>query len=47
MAIMKNRSSKLWSRSRAVLHPDMPVDMFIDWPEGIVDLGIIKKEFLE
>ena len=25
----------------------MPVDMFIEWPEGIVDLGIITKGFME
>ena len=25
----------------------MPVDMFFEWPEGIVDLGITTKEFME
>ena len=29
------------------LHPYIPVEMFIEWTEGIVDLGIITKEFLE
>ena len=28
-------------------HPDMPVKMFIELSEVIVDLGIITKEFLE
>ena len=28
------------------LHPDMPVEMFIKWPESIVDLGIITKKFM-
>ena len=31
----------------ALLHTNMEVDMYIEWPEGIVDLGIITKEFLE
>ena len=30
-----------------LIHPDMAVDMLIEWPEGIVNLGIIMKEFLE
>ena len=25
----------------------MPVEMFIEWPEVIVDLGITKEELLE
>ena len=25
------------------LHPNMEVEMFIEWPKGIVDLEIIKK----
>ena len=29
------------------IHPDIPVDMFIEWPGDIVDLGITAKEFLE
>ena len=29
------------------LHPDIQIEMFIEYPEGIVDLGIITKEFLE
>ena len=31
----------------AFLHPDIPVEIFIECPEGIVDLGIFTKEFLE
>ena len=30
-----------------LMHPNMEVDMYIEFPEGIVDLGIITKEFLE
>ena len=30
-----------------LLHPDMPVEMFIKCTEKIVDLGIITKEFWE
>ena len=29
------------------LKPNMEVEMFIEWPEGIVDLGIIKNNFWE
>ena len=28
-------------------HTNMEFDMYIEWPEGIVDLVIITKEFLE
>ena len=28
-------------------HPDVPVENLIKWPEVIMDLGIITKEFLE
>ena len=28
------------------IHLYMPVEMLIEWPEGIVDLGITTKEFL-
>ena len=28
------------------LHPSMEVEMYIEWPEVIVDLVIITKEFL-
>ena len=31
----------------ALLHSYMPVEIFIKWPEGIVELGIIMKVFLE
>ena len=31
----------------AFLHTDMPSEMFAEFPEGIVELGIIKKLFLE
>ena len=29
------------------IHPDIPVEMFIKWPEDIVDLGITREEFIE
>ena len=28
------------------LNPNMEVDKYIEWPEGIMDLGIISEEFL-
>ena len=31
----------------AFLHPNMKLEIYIEWPEGIVDLGIKTKEFLE
>ena len=31
----------------AFLHPNMEVEVYIEWPKGVVDLGIIIKEFLE
>ena len=31
----------------AFLHPNTEVEMYIECPEGIVDLGIMTKEFLE
>ena len=31
----------------AFLHPDMIVEMFIEWPKGIVDIGITTKELPE
>ena len=30
----------------ALINPNMEVKMYIEWPEGIVDLVIITKEFL-
>ena len=30
----------------AFLHPNIEVEMYFEWPEGIVVLGIISKEFL-
>ena len=39
--------SEICDVEAAFLHPDMPVDMFIEWPEGIVDLVITAKAFLE
>ena len=30
----------------AFIHTNMEVDIYIEWPEGIVDLGIINEEFL-
>ena len=29
------------------LHPDISVEIFIECPEGIVDIGIIAKEFMK
>ena len=29
------------------LHPNMEVEMYIEWPEGILDLGIITTDFLK
>ena len=31
----------------AFLHPNTEVDIFIEWSEGIVAIGITTKEFLE
>ena len=31
----------------AFLHPNMEVEIYIEWPERIVDLGIISEEFLK
>ena len=30
----------------AFLHTNMEIEMYIKWPEDIVDLGIISEEFL-
>ena len=30
----------------AFLHPNIEVEMYFEWPEGIVVLGIISEEFL-
>ena len=43
----ERRVSKICDMKAAFLHPDMPLEMFIEWPKGIVDLGIITKEFLK
>ena len=37
---------ELCDAEAAFLHPNMEFNMYIKWPEGIVDLGIISKEFL-
>ena len=29
------------------VHPNMEVEMFIEWPGGMVELGIITKKSLE
>ena len=29
------------------MHPNMDVEMYIEWPEGIMNLGIITDEFIE
>ena len=39
--------SELYDVEAAFMHPYIPVEMFIEWPEGIVDLVIITKEFIE
>ena len=31
----------------ALVHPNMEVGMYIEYPKDIVDLGIITKEFME
>ena len=38
--------SELCDLEAAFIHPYISVEMFIEWPEGIVDLVIIKKEFI-
>ena len=38
--------SQLWDVESELLHPNIPVYMFMEWPEGIMDLGIIINEFL-
>ena len=38
--------SELCDVEVALLHPNMKVGIFIKCPEGIVDLGIIRTEFL-
>ena len=38
--------AELFDVEAVCLHPDMLVENFIKWPEGIVELGIIMKEFL-
>ena len=38
--------SELCDVEAEFLHPNMEVDMYIKWPEGIVYLVIIRKEFL-
>ena len=35
--------AELCGMEAASLHPNMEVEMYIKWPEGIVDLGIITK----
>ena len=39
--------AELCDVEEALLHPNMEVKMYIESTEGIVDLGIITKEFLE
>ena len=39
--------AELCDAEAAFLHCDMPVEMFIECIEGILDLGIITKEFIE
>ena len=40
-------ASELCDMEAKFLHQDMPVEIFIECPEGIVDRGITTKEFLE
>ena len=35
--------SEIFEAEAAFLYPNMEVEMFIKWPEGIVYLGIITK----
>ena len=39
--------AELFDVTAAFLHPNTEVEMYIEWPEGIVDLRIISKEFLK
>ena len=39
--------AEIFDSEAAFLHPDMPVEMLIEWPTVIVDLDIITKEFIE
>ena len=36
---------ELCNAEATFLHPNMEVDIYIGWPEIIVDLGIISEEF--
>ena len=39
--------AKISDAEASFLHPDMPVEVFIEWSKGIVDLGIFMEEFWE
>lgn len=39
--------SELCDVEEPFLYPDIPVEMFIKWPEVVVDHGIIAKKFLK
>ena len=39
--------AELYDVKAALVHPNMEVGMYIEYPEGIEDLGIITKEFME
>ena len=38
--------AELYDVEGAFIHPNMEVEIYIEWPEGIVDLRIISEEFL-
>ena len=39
--------AELYDVEAAFLHPNPEVKMYIEWPEGILDLGIISGDFLK
>ena len=39
--------AKICDAELSYLYPEMPVKMFIKWPEVISDLGLIASEYLE
>ena len=38
--------AKICDAELSYLYPEMPVKMFIKWPEVISDLGLIASEYL-
>ena len=43
----EGRVSQLWDVESELLHPNIPVEMIVECPEVIVDLGTNMKGFLE